>query len=327
MNISSVGIFSVYAAASATAPEKPADQFKRFLEEPPPIKMCIYDQEVPEPDGKSTYLQNLFRWQTNGLLFAQSYTNLETTGAATNLLDYPDLIGYYDRNYARKQGGLVTEWIDKGSAVESHNSLKAASALVLRVFVADILNMGCHLVPVGSIQWTGDSFQVTNDYKGTFVQGTLFRDEQGRAESLSVESRLVGKPKDKDEIWFYEYHYERPLSLAYLPSRIVSSKSINGTNVVVSIFNIYTLEAAESPLSEDFFRIPNFVLTNNLVAHVTVSNKFLVYDQDGQNFMIADSFAADKARLITKKIYYLIAVLLFSPLVFFWAYQKVKKKK
>ena len=294
-----------------------ADFFKEFIQDPPTISILIYEQEVPEPGGRKSYFHNLLRWQTNGVLFAQSYEDLSRTGHESNLVKYPDVLAQHGNQYTRSQGGSYWEWKDTGNPDEMGNSLKRSVDFVKQVFAADVLNMGCHLVPIRSIQWVGDGFTVTNIENGRIVSGHLSRDSQGKAAVMDVESRLAGNPRIIDAAWEYMYYYDQTLSLPFLPSRIVASKREKNSKKTVSIFNLKRLETAIAPLAIDYFTAPEPVLVEDQVlTRVSVSNKFLVYEEDGRRFISPDLAASNESQAQLSKVYLLGALILISPVVF-----------
>lgn len=208
------------------------------------------------------------------------------------------------------------EWADTGKASEEHNSLKVQHDMLLTYYGPHVLNMGCTLAPIGSIKWVNDEFAVTNQNQGLSLHGKLFRDGEGRASKMTVEFHTLGS--SKMEHFTYDYFYDTPLSLAYLPSRIVTRLEEDHSFMFPNTLKIYALDTRTSPLAESDFTIPTAIATNNLVAQIVVSNEFLVYNQQGRQFVIADAFSANQARKVTKLVYYIFAVLLFSPLVIYW---------
>jgi len=321
--------FSSSLAEQRPTTGEPADQFKQFIHDPPPIANLVYSQEVPR-DPKTTNSMDFFldelRWQTNAVFFAQSYSNLAISGEAADLEKYSSILANYEKKFSRRMGVNLYLWTDAGRKEEERNSLTALRDLTLQSHAADMLNMGCHLIPVGSVQWAGDGFLVTNANQGIWVNGKLSRDSQGRATMMTVEAHDLKTPNEISQVWTYRYYYDGSLSLPFLPSRIVSLMAQDGETNLISIFKIYSLEAAAAPLPESQFSIPDHIATNNLVAQIVVSNKYLYYSQQGQHFRLADSFAADQARQITKGVYYFIALMFLSPLILYWLQQRKQNK-
>ncbi|GEM_PF-6776828 len=302
-----------------------ADELKQFMENPPCIERILYVQEVPNdpknPDSMD-FFQFQLRWQTNGVFFAQAYTNLVAGHEDGDLLKYKDVFGNYEKRYGRKTAANFYEWTDTGKSDEHGNSLQQYRQTVLSAFTADMLNAGCHLVPVHSIHWNGDEFVVTNEEQGIWATGRLFRDANNRASKMTVEARSLARA-GAHESWVYEYSYERPLSLPYYPSRILAFSSENGgaTNLI-SRFNIESMAIADKPQPASAFLIPDDVATNAMVAHVVISNRFLVYDQGGRRFKLADGPAASEARKLTRGVYFVVAGVLFAPFLIFFLGRK-----
>lgn len=312
------GFLNVRIASAASA-----DKFKEFVENPPTIALLVYDQKVVEPGGGGSYFQNLFRWQTNAFLFAHGYENLVAINQETDLTRYPDVVAYFGNRFTRRQGEAFSDWTDTGKPEESRNSVKQGLDVPLNVWAAKILNMGTHLVPIGSIRWSADEFTVTNKIKGTLVKGRLLRDNQDRARMMTVESYSENNPQELIERWTYEYSYERALSLSYLPSQLVASRAKGRFGEVTMIFNIYRIDTSSVTLPLAYF----LALETGASVRIGVSNKFLIHNQPDGVIVRLDPWANQQDHRTSNKFYLLVALVLASPLIFFWMYRRKAEPK
>jgi hypothetical protein len=129
--------------------------------------------------------------------------------------------------------------------------------------------------------------------------------------------------------WIYEYHYDSPLPIAGLPSRIYTYyTNEKGERDGISTFRILSLSTAPNRLPESAFQLPAGVLSNVFV-HASVSNEFLVYDvKDGRKYKVLDQPGFIAARSNAQKAYYAFALLgLLLPGIFLGVYLRESKQR
>ncbi len=320
-------LFPIVLAAAATLwlrpaeaeGQTPAELFKTFVASPPLISNLVFAvQRV-----KTNFYH--IRYQPNALFVGTSQLPL----ASENSLDaYQSAVSRFDEVYWRKFASDFYIWTNRNILAEKGNSVEHAYSHALAVEVPCVLNMGFQFAPPGSIRWSGDTFAVTNEATKLWYSGELRRDVSQRAAKLIVEERKLGHGpgRSAERVLTYNYFYERPLSLSYIPSsiRVSTGPADSDSHQPAFQIRISEIQVGEIPLPK-----PKFSFIADQWKHdeqvFVVSNRNLIYLADQRSIVIPDPHQDDQGHRQKKarQTYLTVAIVVAALVpVVFWFHRR-----
>jgi hypothetical protein len=319
---------------SAVGSEQPtdlpaADQYKRFIENPPPVQDMFVEVRFPERPPSFYHA----KWQTNCIFIGyNSSTNMLAAQSATNLLDYYRISSRFGDIYWQKIGADLYSWTNLNLPKQTTNSVTFGLNNAAQLFLYPVMNGGLDLRPAASLRWADDTFSFTNQ---TFwFKGVLQRDNAGRAESETVSFANLGQAIPEKYHYSYDYYYDAKLSLPYLPSRIewhaTDGEQRNYSRTIV----IHSISVAPEPMDVAAFSLDPLLSTTNIHNVVTIATNLLVINPTNQPPGIIRSVVQDPiAAVLVKRpnyraIYYSIAIIIFlAPVVIYLLFFLRDRKK
>ena len=303
-------------------PRRLAEAFKRFLAHPPVIRELFF--EYDSPWGSASYF--LLKWQP-GVVFcvdfgeqADGFTLPEPDPAR-----YPIIIARYGDVYWQKNGSTFYVWTNDHSG--ARNTLTYTHDVMMETLAAEVLTFGCSPARIGSFQWSGDGFRARHLSTGSRIHGSLQRDAQGRASRItySIAEKRPDSPGPGPFPWSVDYHYDTPLALPYLPSRIrCSYRDAAGRTQRGPEIRIHSLATSDHPEPRSAFSLAELPDTPSIEAVVTVSNRWLVTRMlaGGEIYARPDPIAMRPLRRRSRRFYYLVAVLVLVVPIILYAWHK-----
>ena len=314
----------IFATRLATGVPGDIDKFKAFIESPPIISKVVYVHYYPGRTNHFPPIYTLARWQPDAF-FTMSSASLE------DILEPPTP----DRTWHAKAASRFNEkwwtlegdqrvlavWDQKNNPDEPGNRVTITTLDALYHF-SPLLNMGVDHANIGTIRWIGDGFNCTNEDRGTWhLAGRLRPDAEGRAGQLDLKL-VVFEPQNTEPRswnWAIDYHYETPLPLSYLPSRIVTRALLKEGERNIGEYAILELATTNQPLSESLFdsgmfHIPLstvFVVTNHNVMYFEHGVWQAMWDPNDRRIVSTRPNTSKHLRLT----YIVLTVVLFSPLL------------
>ena len=293
------------ANAADTNPNQPAEQFKQFISNPPPIADLVC--EIRKSGEPAQFIR--LRWQTNAsFLQIESATNLEAFLSDTNPARYSYMIeARYNNIYWHKAGGMLEMTTNDNTEGSLPNTIVKSVVNLNNYFAGPVLTFGALLRLSGSTRWVDDAFTFTGD-KELESSGTMTRDEQGRAKTLTSTTRNL---KDNSSVEFVcQYFYDNPLALSYLPNRIERQRSGEASKQTIIIHSI-TLTG--KPLTEAAFSLQNLAASPDIDHVITTSNEFHIMYKKGETLPVVfkDPSLSETRKPSYQMAYFLIAICLF----------------
>ncbi len=269
--------------SAATQAQAPADLFKHFVSAPPALSDLTWVQELPSV-GTTNYFR--LKYQPGALFLGEAGS---WPLSRTDLDAYQTIVSSFGNIYWDRSFNGLYVWTNTGNTREIGSIVDFHYNFAKGTEVTRILNMGVQQAPVGAIHWLNDTFVLTNaspklrwglfqTWEGYWLSGELFRDSKGRAARLAVVPHMMGgrRPLPPGLIQVYEYSYDRPLALPYLPSTInVYFTTANKSERMAERLRIVHVQEASSPLPESAFSLWPYHGTN-VQASWFVSNEFLL---------------------------------------------------
>jgi hypothetical protein len=315
-------LMAVYS--NATDAPQPAEEFKQFIASPPSIAELIYSQTISN-------LQTQYycvKWQRSNMFLGRSKQILNV-GNISNSINYTMWIGKFGNGFSLKSRNAFFVWTNRDIEQEKSNTVANSYHNALHSEIATIFNMGCGLADIGSIHWDGDKFAVNNPMNGLRLEGKLTRDEYNRASKLIVKQSPLGKAHEDNTYfpWEYDYFYDAPLQLSYLPDRIIASfKDEKGQISGIFEYKILALTIATNQLAEDNFRLS----PGQGLVQIAISNTFRVYQGNGTPYIKPDTSEGMHIQNSYRIRYFIIAFIilsLFPILLWLFASGKHRQKK
>jgi hypothetical protein len=318
----------VVACIPANA-ETQLELFKHFVESPPRIKDLVYSQEIA---GLVTNYHRI-KWQENALWFGRSDSNLLTRPDFNDVSLYTLIVARFEDKKFVYNGSALYSWTNFNGLDTNYNSVTTTFDHVLNGQIADILNMGCQLAAVGSIEWRSNSFEVENQEKAILIKGSLESDLNScRASKLVVEQYSLGDKRSKLErpAWSYEYKYETTPLLGYLPSEIVASFKESDGSLGMSInYRIGMIELSDEKLDESDF-VLNYQLFPTSTIPIMITNGTLVYSAGGRVVVATEvkpatnPLTASQRKSIRYAVLGAFGLLCVIPLLFVWLNSRMR---
>lgn len=313
-------LFSVATNAGAAA-EAPVQQFKRFIEETPPISNLLL---VKELQGSISHTRIKFQPPS---VYVGWGTGAIPSGDNPSITNYVNWIGRHENIYLLKSHNAFFTWTNHGDPAELGNTVHSTYEHMLGLQLSEALNMGMQVPPVGSIRWNDDSFVVTNADRGFIVRGKLSTNAKGQAERMVLRSIPLSKPNSDGFDSEYLYEYDSPLSLSYIPSTITVKSEVQGTPYTYK-YRILKLELASRPLvASDFLVAPG---DEDKLTRVTITNKYRLYTKriSGDTNLVAalDRQHRTPAKMATKTLFWVWAIAILSIFPIFLCLSHRKNK-
>jgi len=293
----------------------PADQLKRFLTNPPVISELLYSYELPRLSQTNHYF---LRSQPGAFLVAETATDLGHDRPA-DLDRYGRIFARFENRYWQKVDTVLTVWINFAGDRVLTNTILATADNYHRGVLPKVLNLGVGMVYPGAIRWEQDRLTATNPATGFTVEGWLERDDQGRAHRIHLLSTNVARGVGGAST--IVYHYETPLELPFLPSRIESIPAAP-TSPLAYVLRIHSLTTTPSPLEETAYALRPEQFPTLEGLSTWGDGVFITRWADGQVVERADPLVEAPNRTKVRGVFlFVLLLLLMSPLIW-WGWRK-----
>lgn len=262
----------------------PAVKFKRFTASPPAVKELVYCFELPpsalsktHDRGTNSSTNNAYvqvRWQQD----AFCYRKVQALYDLGKALPIGTIVGRSHAGcwFIRPRDGVLFLTANV-SASDDPLDFVAGYAEATSDDVARILNMGIEFLPVGSIQWNGNTFSTTSQRHPVRVTGTLFTNSAGYVETMRV--RYASGRHSTEVVIHYDYA-DAPVD--YLPSRLRKCLLHDGQEIEADQWSILKLELSARPQSQDVFSPRPYLCETGLEQRTYKQGCIYARDRKGQ---------------------------------------------
>jgi hypothetical protein len=267
------GILATADTALAAGPDggsAPADQFKHFMETPPPIEDMFIEHQAPEQPSSFYHV----KWQPDCMFIGcGTGTNIESLQSATNLVDYYTIYSKFKDVYWQKVGADLYVWTNQNIPQQQTNSITFANNNYAQIVLNPAMNGGIDMMPVGSLRWAGDTLSFSK--AGYKYAGTLHRDESGRATNMTLLAYKMGM-SEQEVTFSNDYFYDAALSLSFFPSRLEWHATVDNGASFSHTTIIHSLKLAGQLMPKDAFSLETLLSTTNINNLITESSNDLV---------------------------------------------------
>ena len=261
-------VWDAYSGETTNVSDDPISFFKRAISSPPDVEKYIASQRSI-PSGSANYFVGARAGSNYFMKF------ISDTDALRNLNKANIIVGQSGANAYQIGQDNVSYGI--GS-----NPLTSNSELLLRK-TRQFLDMGITEIDPESVRWEGNSFTAT--MRGRFA----------RHGELSVSNGLpyrlfISVAKDSPPYKMVEYTYSNPPPpLSGFPSKMVISGNSDGKLIASEEIQIYSVQVAKRPLSDNFFTAAQFIATNIIATNIYSNTDLYVVNRRGQTVKLPDS--------------------------------------
>jgi hypothetical protein len=281
--------------AAAPASLTPFEQFKRFLENPPPIEHLVVKQTIfppslpkgaPKAGSVRSWEARYFeaRWQPSVGVF---YRDLPSLEALTNYAVGRSLVSCYGPDHWLVDGmNWIEHWTDHPQAPDRDNNITRVTRFRLQV-LWETLTLGVQHLEAGKIKWVGNTFTAhTPKAPGLEefdISGEALADTNGLPSAMKLTYSWLGRKAN----WITKYRFEKPLGFGWLPSRIEQYWS----GRLLGEYEILEIRTATEPLPAPIFDPAQFVAAHKWDTRVLTNNAAYVLEPSG-NLKFVESLAA-----------------------------------
>jgi hypothetical protein len=320
--------------------KSPLEQFKAFVENPPVIKELVFSINKPLTTTNGTEYYDA-RWQKDAF-FVRQVRSLEYVGSPATAQSVPGLsltnalplnpavpatpstpinigfwVGYGDNKawFVDRQGNLVY-FLDNMENYEkvTLGNLPRDCAFELNL-LSQVIHMGVPDLAIGSIKWSGNSFEAFSKKTRSKVSGKL-----EASNGVPLKLRFVIDPQEHSENkpgnareFVAEYSYSADLGLSYIPNKIAVRIRLLDKATLFSEIQLYRLETSREPINSSTDVATSLILPSARIFHV---RKDGVYEsKNGEMIKTYDNaYAARFDPKEVEKLFYYVSVGLFTAI-------------
>jgi hypothetical protein len=277
-----IGAISVLTECSFA--QTPLDQFKAFLQSPPPIKSLIFKTY----DGSNSAPQLRFIcWQPDGsfgsflvrdIAKIEDATNDNTAMGHMNVCGLSNRIWTLEINFLHNSdqlnpSQLLSKLRKSFGSKESLISSPLTNPIVETWFsrsrmVSQTLMLGSQHILLGSLKWTDDlHFQADSFWDESKIMGSITGLKNGLPKGISYHFDDPAKPT-----YFFTYKFDTNIS-SFLPAEILETSS-EDQNYQKKI-SLLQVQISQTPLDESVFDSKRYYSTRRVVVAHTDSGNIL----------------------------------------------------